>query len=167
MMQLWGYCIKLLAISKDMGSTIEARVHPTMIPFDNPLAVVSGPLNALTICGDAVGDMTLYGYGAGMMPTASAVVGDTVDIARNLMTGASGRVPLLSYQMDNIREIPVMPIDESILMDAFFAASGFLVFRVRSGRDKILRGFSFSSSTVRRISSALPFSCVNALPVNL
>jgi len=119
----FGYRIKLLAISKDMGSTIEARVHPTMIPFDNPLAVVSGPLNALTICGDAVGDMTLYGYGAGMMPTASAVIGDTVDIARNLMTGASGRVPLLSYQMDNIREIPVMPIDQSSMHYYFrFAA---------------------------------------------
>jgi len=108
----FGYRIKLLAISKDMGRAVEARVHPTMIPFDNPLASVSGPLNAITIVGDAVGDMMLSGYGAGMMPTASAVVGDTVDIARNLITGTSGRVPLLSYQMYNIREIPVMPIDE-------------------------------------------------------
>jgi len=108
----FGYRIKLLAISKNMGSAIEARVHPTMIPFDNPLANVNGPLNAITITGDAVGDMMLYGYGAGMMPTASAVVADTVDIARNLITGASIRVPLLSYQMDTIRKIPVMPIDE-------------------------------------------------------
>jgi len=108
----FGYRIKLLAISKNMGEAIEARVHPTMIPFDNPLANVNGPLNALTICGDAVDDLVLYGSGAGMMPTASAVVSDTVDIARNLLAGTSGRVPLLAYQTENIRKIPVMPIDE-------------------------------------------------------
>ncbi len=108
----FGYKIKLLAISKNMGNAIEARVHPTMIPFNNPLSSVGGALNAITISGDAIGDMMLYGYGAGMMPTASAVVGDTVDLARNLLTGSKGRVPLLSYQMNNIRKISVMPIDE-------------------------------------------------------
>ena len=108
----FGYRIKLLAISKNMGNAIEARVHPTMIPFDNPLSSVGGTLNAITISGDAIGDMMLYGYGAGMMPTASAVVGDTVDLARNLLTVSRGRVPVLSYQMNNIRKIPVMPVDE-------------------------------------------------------
>ncbi|MBW1963276.1 MAG: homoserine dehydrogenase [Deltaproteobacteria bacterium] len=108
----FGYRIKLLAISKNMGDAIDARVHPTMIPFDNPLSSVNGTLNAVTISGDAIGDMMLYGYGAGMMPTASAVVSDTVDLARNLLTGSRGRVPLLSYQMNNIRKIPVMRVDE-------------------------------------------------------
>ncbi len=108
----FGYRIKLLAISKNIGNAIEARVHPTMIPFDNPLSSVGGTLNAVTISGDAIGDMMLYGYGAGMMPTASAVVGDTVDLARNLLTGSRGRVPLLSYQMNHIRKIPVMRVDE-------------------------------------------------------
>ena len=108
----FGYKIKLLAISKDLGDSIEARVHPTMIPFDNPLSNVSGTLNAIMVSGDAVGEIMLYGRGAGMMPTASAVVGDMVDLARNLLSGAVGRVPLLSYQMDKIRKIPVMPIDE-------------------------------------------------------
>jgi len=108
----FGYKIKLLAISKNMGNAIEARVHPTMIPFNNPLSSVGGSLNAITISGDAIGDMMLYGYGAGMMPTASAVVGDTVDLARNLLTGSKGRVPLLSYQMNNIRKISIMPVDE-------------------------------------------------------
>ena len=108
----FGYRIKLLAISKNNGDTIEARVHPTMIPFDNPLSSVGGTLNAVTISGDAIGDMMLYGYGAGMMPTASAVVGDTVDLARNLLTGSRGRVPVLSYQMNHIRKIPVMRVDE-------------------------------------------------------
>jgi len=115
----FGYRIKLLAICKDMGDAVEARVHPTMIPFDNPLANVNGPLNAVTICGDAVGDVMLYGHGAGMMPTASAVISDTVDITRNLLAGTSGRVPLLAYQTENIREIPVMPIDE-ISMHYYF-----------------------------------------------
>ena len=69
-------------------------------------------LNALTINGDAVGDILLYGRGAGMMPTASAVIGDLVDIARNLMAGGHGRVPLLSYQPDRIRKIPILPMEK-------------------------------------------------------
>ncbi|MBC8247774.1 MAG: homoserine dehydrogenase, partial [Deltaproteobacteria bacterium] len=108
----FGYKIKLLAISKDLGHSVEARVHPTMIPFQNPLSNVSGTLNAVTVSGDAVGDIMLYGHGAGMMPTASAVIGDTVDIARNLISGSAGRIPLLSYQEDEIRNIPVLSIDE-------------------------------------------------------
>ena len=109
----FGYRIKLLAITKDTGGAIEARVHPTMIPFSNPLSGVNGVLNAITISGDAIGDMMLYGYGAGMMPTASAVVGDVVDLARNLLSGSTGRVPLLSFQMDHIRKIPVLPMEET------------------------------------------------------
>ncbi len=108
----FGYRIKLLAISKNRGNKVETRVHPTMIPFDNLLSNVNGTLNAITVSGDAVGDIMLYGHGAGMMPTASAVVSDTVDLARNLLSGAEKRVPLLSYQMENIKKIPVMPVDE-------------------------------------------------------
>ena len=111
----FGYRIKLLAITKDTGDAVEARVHPTMIPFTNPLSGVNGVLNAVTITGDAVGDMMLYGYGAGMMPTASAVVGDIADIARNLLSNTKSRIPLLSYQMDRIRKIPVRRIDEIII----------------------------------------------------
>ena len=108
----FGYRIKLLAISKNRGKEVEARVHPAMIPFDNQLSNVNGPLNAITISGDAVGDMMLYGLGAGMMPTASAVVGDIADLARNLLSGTRGRIPLLSYQMESIRKIPIMPVDD-------------------------------------------------------
>jgi homoserine dehydrogenase len=109
----FGYRIKLLAITKDTGGAIEARVHPTMIPFSNPLSGVNGVLNAIVISGDAIGDMMLYGYGAGMMPTASAVVGDVVDLARNLLSGSMGRVPLLSFQMGHIRKIPVLPMEKT------------------------------------------------------
>ena len=108
----FGYRIKLLAISKNRGKEVEARVHPAMIPFDNQLSNVNGPLNAITISGDAIGDMMLYGLGAGMMPTASVVVGDIADLARNLLSGTRGRIPLLSYQMENIRKIPIMPVDD-------------------------------------------------------
>lgn len=73
-----GCEIKLLAIGKKNGSQIEARVHPTMIRKDHPLATVNGSFNAIFITGNAVGDVMLYGRGAGQMPTASAVVGDII-----------------------------------------------------------------------------------------
>lgn len=107
----FGYRIKLLAIGKDRGDAVEARVHPTMIPFDNLLSNVNGSVNAITITGDAVGDILLKGRGAGMMPTASAVVADAVDIARNLLTGGGVRVPPLACLPDRIRSRPVLPLD--------------------------------------------------------
>jgi len=108
----FGYRIKLLAISKFKGGKAEARIHPTMIPFDNILSNVNGTLNAVTVAGDAVGEILLSGHGAGMMPTASAVISDIVDLARNLMAGISGRVPMLGCQMDHVKQLPVMPVEE-------------------------------------------------------
>jgi len=110
----FGYRIKLLAISKNQGDTVEARVHPTMVPFDNILSNVSGSLNAITVSGHAVGDLFISGYGAGMMPTASAVVGDVVDLARNLNFKSVGRVPLAAWQPTELKPIPVMPITEIV-----------------------------------------------------
>jgi homoserine dehydrogenase len=82
-----------------------------MIPFDNQLSKVSGTLNAITVSGDAVDEVMLTGRGAGMMPTASAVVADVADLARNIHFGGSRRIPILSYQPDQVRRIPVMPIE--------------------------------------------------------
>jgi homoserine dehydrogenase len=110
----FGYCIKLLAISKIQADRVEARVHPTMIPYDNLLSNIKGTLNAITVSGDAVGEILLYGHGAGMLPTASAVISDIVDIARNLIAGTARRVPPLSYQVDHIRQIPILPIDDLV-----------------------------------------------------
>jgi homoserine dehydrogenase len=110
----FGYRIKLLAISKFQNEQVEARVHPTMIPFNNLLAQINGTVNAVTVSGDAVGDILLYGHGAGMMPTASAVVSDIVDMARNILCGTSRRVPPLSYQRTNIRKIPILPIEDLV-----------------------------------------------------
>jgi homoserine dehydrogenase len=108
----FGYRIKLLAITKNLDGVVEARVHPTMIPFDNLLSNVNGTLNAITVTGDAVGDILLYGHGAGMMPTASAVISDIVDLSRNIRLHATGRVPLMSYQVDRVKPIPVLPIKD-------------------------------------------------------
>lgn len=108
----FGYRIKLLAISKDDGEAIEARVHPTLIPDDSMLANVNGAYNALYIKGDAVGNVMLYGPGAGMMPTGSAVVSDLVDVARNILTGSVGRVPSVGYQPSGIKARRMKLIEE-------------------------------------------------------
>ncbi len=109
----FGYRIKLLAVAEHVGDNrIQARVHPTMVPFDNILSNVNGSLNAITINAVAVDDITLFGKGAGMMPTGAAVVGDIVDLARNIMHEASGRVPMLSFQQEHIENATVVPMDE-------------------------------------------------------
>ncbi len=94
----FGYCMKLLAITRDDGHRVEARVHPTLVPRDHMLANVSGAMNAVYLTGNAVGPILLYGQGAGMMPTASAVVSDLMDLARNLRCGVPGRVPALGWE---------------------------------------------------------------------
>ncbi len=76
-----GYVIKLLAIAKKENSTLEVRVHPTLIPKDHVLASVSGAMNAIYVKGDRVGELMFYGQGAGGAPTASAVVSDILKIA--------------------------------------------------------------------------------------
>ncbi len=77
-----GYCLKLLAIGqKDKQNRISLRVHPSFIAKDNHLARVEGSFNAISVFGNAVGQVMFYGRGAGMMPTASAVVADIIDVA--------------------------------------------------------------------------------------
>lgn len=88
-----GYVIKLLAIAAEHDGAIEIRVHPTLVPRAHPLASVSDNYNAVVIEGDSVGRLMFYGQGAGGAPTASAVVSDIVDAARNIKLGAKGRIP--------------------------------------------------------------------------
>ena len=77
-----GYCLKLLAIGqKNRQGSVSLRVHPSFIGKDSALARVEGPFNAISIFGNAVGQVMFYGRGAGMMPTASAVVADIIDVA--------------------------------------------------------------------------------------
>src|SRR4026207_514457 len=103
----FGCTIKLLGIAKLVGSDVEARVHPTMLPSSSPIAQVEGVYNAIQLVGDAVGDVVLYVRGAGSMPTGSAVVGDLIAIARNFLKGAVGRVPPVSFQQNQRRPIRI------------------------------------------------------------
>lgn len=79
----FGYTIKLLAVGKENDNRLELRVHPAMVPKNHPIANVNDSYNAIFIKGNAVGDLMLYGRGAGDLPTGSAVVGDIISILRN------------------------------------------------------------------------------------
>lgn len=109
-----GYRIKLLAISRNHGDHVEARVHPTMVPDDHMLATINGAFNGIQFNGDIVGDVLLYGQGAGMMPTGSAVAADVVDIGRNIVCNSVNRVPVLSYLPDQIKEPSITPMDQLV-----------------------------------------------------
>ncbi|OEU48354.1 MAG: homoserine dehydrogenase [Desulfobulbaceae bacterium S3730MH12] len=109
-----GYRIKLLAISRNHGDHVEARVHPTMVPEDHMLATINGAFNGIQFNGDTVGDVLLYGQGAGMMPTGSAVAADVIDIGRNITIDAVNRVPALSYSPNYIGEPTITPMDQLI-----------------------------------------------------
>lgn len=87
-----NFVVKLLAIGKETDGKIEVRVHPTMIPVNHPLASVNDVFNAIFVKGDALGEAMFYGRGAGELPTASAVVGDIIDAARNIIKGVPGRI---------------------------------------------------------------------------
>ncbi|MGB4504097.1 MAG: homoserine dehydrogenase [Syntrophaceticus sp.] len=92
-----GYVIKLLAIARDHNGEVEVRVHPAFLSRNHPLAAVDGVFNAIYIYGNAVGETMFYGQGAGQMPTASAIVGDLMEIVRNLESGSTGRFPCSCY----------------------------------------------------------------------
>ena len=104
-----GYEIKLLAIGAKEGDTLDLRVHPAFVPRAHPLASVHGVFNAVFVHGDPVGDLMFYGRGAGSGPTGSAVVGDVIDCARNILRGAAGRVPCRCYQ-----HLPIQPMSEVV-----------------------------------------------------
>ena len=93
----FGYVIKSLAVAKRDGERIEASVRPTMVSRRHPLADVNGALNAIAVHGEALGPSMYVGAGAGMMPTATAVVADLMDVARNRLHGCRGRIAPLGY----------------------------------------------------------------------
>ena len=112
----FGYRVKLLGITKlrrdEGGERIEVRVHPTMIPADSLLAKVDGAMNAIAVHGDAVGPTLFYGAGAGELPTASAVVGDLIELAREVRRGSVGRVAPLSFLPEALTRRPIVPLGE-------------------------------------------------------
>ena len=107
-----GYRIKLLGIARRRADGIELRVHPTLIPARRLLANVDGAMNAVWVKGDAAGETLYYGPGAGKLPTASAVVADLVDVARQIGVADEFRVPYLSFRQDQLRQVPVLPAEE-------------------------------------------------------
>ncbi|QGT99829.1 Homoserine dehydrogenase [Candidatus Syntrophocurvum alkaliphilum] len=100
-----GLEVKLLAIAKQEEGQIQVRVHPAFIPIEHPLASVNGVYNAVFIKGDAVGDIMHYGSGAGQMPTASAVVGDIIEIVRNKNYNSNARIGCTCYDQKPILNI--------------------------------------------------------------
>ncbi len=106
----FGCRIKLLAISRNHGDNVEARVHPTMVPTSHMLANINGAYNGIHFTGDTVENVLLYGLGAGKMPTGSAVAADVVDIGRNILSGSINRVPSLSYLPENIEAPTITPM---------------------------------------------------------
>ncbi|MBL4933864.1 homoserine dehydrogenase [Clostridium paridis] len=102
-----GFVIKLLAIAKDEGNELELRVHPTLIPKTHPLANVHDSFNAIFVKGNAVGELMLYGRGAGDLPTGSAVVGDILSVLRN-----EGNLENYSAVKNNLWKRDIKPISK-------------------------------------------------------
>lgn len=97
--------IKLLGVAKHTKSGIEASVYPMLISKNHPLASVNDSFNAVFLHGDAVDDAMFYGRGAGELPTASAVVGDVIDVTRNIICGCTGRIGCGCYKSLPIKKI--------------------------------------------------------------
>lgn len=103
-----GYTVKLIGTARNTDEGVEARVHPMFIPNLHPLAAVNDSFNAVFVKGNAVGETMFFGRGAGQMPTASAVVGDVIDVARNIVNNCTGRIActcFYSNPVKNIKEI--------------------------------------------------------------
>lgn len=112
-----GFVIKLLAIAESIDGTLAVRVHPTLVPRRHPLAAVRDAFNAIFVEGARTGQLMFYGRGAGGEPTASAVLGDLIDAAKNLAAGRRGAL------IGTLTEQPVRAIDDvlsgfSIRVDA-------------------------------------------------
>jgi homoserine dehydrogenase len=106
----FGYRLKLLAVARHRDGQLEMRVHPTLIPRDHVLAGVDGAYNAVHIHGNAVGNIMLYGLGAGMMPTGSAVVSDLIDLSRDIIGNTPGRIPPLAFRRERLKTVTIKPI---------------------------------------------------------
>lgn len=107
-----GYAIKHVGISRRTEQGVELRVHPTLIPQRRLIANVDGVMNAVLVQGDAVGPTLYYGAGAGDEPTASAVIADVIDVARELTTDPNNRVPHLAFQPSELSATPVLAMQD-------------------------------------------------------
>ena len=117
-----GYRIKLLGIAKQTSDGIELRIHPCLVPAKSIIANVEGAMNAVMVQADAVGTTLYYGKGAGSEPTASAVIADLVDITRLHTADPLNRVPHLAFQPQEMRDIPILSIDQ--VLTAYYLRLG-------------------------------------------
>ena len=108
----FGFRVKLLAIAKNLGDRLEARVHPAMIPKDHILANVNEAYNAIYVEGDFVGPNLYYGLGAGRRPTGSAVVSDIMELGRQIRQGLNGSMPPLAHVHAPERAMPIQPMED-------------------------------------------------------
>ena len=106
-----GYKIKLLGIAKSQNADVEIRVHPTLVPKNRLVANVDGAMNAVLVHGNMVGPTLYYGAGAGAEPTASAVVADVIDIARQTKLSQNTLIPSLGFMPDKINEKNILSIE--------------------------------------------------------
>ncbi len=104
----FGYVIKLLGVAKETDTGIEVKVHPMLIPVTHSLAGVRDAFNAVFVHGDAMDDITFMGRGAGEMPTASAVMGDIIDVCRDILYDSCGRIGRECY-----KDLPVKKIEDT------------------------------------------------------
>ena len=104
----FGYTLKLLGVARNEGGKMEVGVSPMMIPITHPLANVNDSFNAVFVHGDAVDDAMFQGRGAGELPTASAVVGDLISVARDMQYDCCGRIGCSCY-----KNLPMKPAGEA------------------------------------------------------
>jgi homoserine dehydrogenase len=105
-----GYHIKLTAVARQDGmGGMQVRVNPALLPLSHPLANVNGVMNAIVLRGDAVGEVMFYGPGAGSLPTGSAVVGDMIAVARNIVMGSTGRIGCTCFEKK--RMLPIADVE--------------------------------------------------------
>lgn len=111
-----GYVIKLLGIASEVDGRVGVRVHPTFLPKEHPLASVRGSFNAIYVEAQAAGELMFYGRGAGAEPTGSAVVGDIIDVARNLLQTARGATES-QHRPKDLRSIDELRTQYYVLLD--------------------------------------------------
>jgi homoserine dehydrogenase len=155
----FGYSVKLLAIARNLGDRLEARVHPTMIPKNHILANVNEAYNAIYLEGDFVGPNLYYGLGAGRRPTGSAVVSDIMDLARQIRLGLKGFMPPLAHSRHPEKDIAIQPM-ESLASAYYFRFSAVDSPGVLSKISGILGDHGISISSViqkgREVNGSVP-----------
>ncbi|MEY2473960.1 MAG: homoserine dehydrogenase [Actinomycetota bacterium] len=128
--QRLGYVVKLLGIAEMIDGQVGVRVHPAMVRATHPLASVRDSFNAVFIEGEAVGELMLYGRGAGALPTSSALLGDLIDAAHNLSIGGTGRAPVLApaklRSVDDLRSQYYLALDVADKPGVLAAVAGVL-----------------------------------------